>query len=79
MTTNKARFTREIKSWIVMAKIASNKKANLTKIKGRNKLSVTFGAFEPNPGHFGKQIRNFGVWCWRRMERISWTDRVRNE
>jgi hypothetical protein len=19
------------------------------------------------------------IWCWRRMEKISWTDRVRNE
>jgi hypothetical protein len=19
------------------------------------------------------------MWCWRRMEKISWTDRVRNE
>jgi len=56
MTTNKARFTREIKSWIAMAKTASNKKANLTEIKRRNKLSVTFGAHRlmaPKPGHFG--------------------------
>ena len=35
-------------------------------------------------GHFGKLIRNtyldsFEMWCWRRMEKISWTDRVRNE
>jgi hypothetical protein len=33
-------------------------------------------------GHFGKQIRNtwkiLKFWCWRRMEKISWTDRVRN-
>jgi len=21
----------------------------------------------------------FGMWCWRRMEKISWTDHVRNE
>jgi hypothetical protein len=21
----------------------------------------------------------FEMWCWRRMEKISWTDRVRNE
>jgi hypothetical protein len=24
-------------------------------------------------------LRNFEMWCWRRMEKISWTDRVRNE
>jgi hypothetical protein len=22
---------------------------------------------------------SFAMWCWRRMEKISWTDRVRNE
>jgi hypothetical protein len=22
---------------------------------------------------------HFEMWCWRRMEKISWTDRVRNE
>jgi hypothetical protein len=34
-------------------------------------------------GHFEEYIRNtlesFETWCWRRMEKISWTDRVRNE
>ena len=32
--------------------------------------------------HFGKEIGNTWKvlkWCWRRMEEISWTDRVRNE
>jgi hypothetical protein len=24
-------------------------------------------------------LESFGMWCWRRMEKISWTDRVRNE
>ena len=26
-----------------------------------------------------KYPENFEMWCWRRMEKISWTDRVRNE
>jgi hypothetical protein len=26
-----------------------------------------------------KYLVSFEVWCWRRMEKISWTDRVRNE
>jgi len=26
-----------------------------------------------------KHLENFEIWCWRRMERISWTDYVRNE
>ena len=34
-------------------------------------------------GRFGavdqKQQESFEMWCWRRMENISWTDHVRNE
>jgi len=26
-----------------------------------------------------KHLGSFEMWCWRRMEKISWTDRVRNE
>jgi hypothetical protein len=26
-----------------------------------------------------KDLENFEMWCWRRMEKISWTDHVRNE
>ena len=26
-----------------------------------------------------KNVGGFGMWCWRRMEKISWTDHVRNE
>ena len=26
-----------------------------------------------------KQLENFEMWCWLRMEKISWTDHVRNE
>jgi hypothetical protein len=26
-----------------------------------------------------KQLESFEMWCCRRMEMISWTDRVRNE
>ena len=26
-----------------------------------------------------KWLESFEMWCWRRMEKISWTDRVRNE
>jgi hypothetical protein len=33
--------------------------------------------------HFGKQIKkcmgSFEMWCWRRIQNISWADRVRNE
>jgi hypothetical protein len=26
-----------------------------------------------------KYQESFEMWCWRRMEKISWIDRVRNE
>ena len=26
-----------------------------------------------------KNLESFEMWCWRRMEKISWTDHVRNE
>jgi hypothetical protein len=26
-----------------------------------------------------KYLESFEIWCWRRMEKVSWTDRVRNE
>jgi len=26
-----------------------------------------------------KCLERFEIWCWERMEKISWTDRVRNE
>jgi len=26
-----------------------------------------------------KHLQSFKMWCWRRMEKISWTDHVRNE
>ena len=26
-----------------------------------------------------KSLESFEMWCWRRMEKISWTDHVRNE
>jgi len=34
-------------------------------------------------GHFGKkhqkQPESFEMWCWREMEKIIWTEHVRNE
>jgi hypothetical protein len=26
-----------------------------------------------------KYLKNFEMWCWRRMEKISWADHVRKE
>jgi hypothetical protein len=28
---------------------------------------------------YQKYLESFDMWCWRRMEKIVWTDRVRNE
>jgi hypothetical protein len=28
---------------------------------------------------FRKHLESFEMWCWRRMEKIIWTDHVRNE
>jgi hypothetical protein len=28
---------------------------------------------------YQKHLKSFEIWCWRRMEKISWTDHVRNE
>jgi hypothetical protein len=28
---------------------------------------------------YQKYLESFEMWCWRRMEKINWTDRVRNE
>ena len=32
-------------------------------------------------GHFGKlkYLGSFEMWCWRGLEKISWTGRVKNE
>jgi hypothetical protein len=26
-----------------------------------------------------KNLESFEMWCWRKVEKISWTDHVRNE
>jgi hypothetical protein len=91
MITNDARCTREIKYRIAMAKAAFNKKKNLFTSKLdlnlRKKLvkcyiwstalcgAETWTLRKINQ----KYLENFEMWCWRRMEKISWTDRVRNE
>jgi hypothetical protein len=30
-------------------------------------------------GSRSENLESFEMWCWRRMEKISWTDHVRNE
>jgi hypothetical protein len=91
MITNDARCTRVIKSRIAMAKAAFNKKKNLFTSKldlNLRKKLVKFYIW--SIALYGaemwtlrkvdqKYLESFEMWCWRRMEMISWTNRVRNE
>jgi hypothetical protein len=91
MLTNDARCTREIKYRIAMAKAAFNKKKTLFTSKLhlnlRNKLvkcylwSIALYGVEKWTLRKvdQKYLESFEMWCWRRVEKISWTDRVRNE
>jgi hypothetical protein len=91
MITNDARCAREIKASIAMAKAAAfNKKTLFTSkldLELRKKLvkcyiwsialygeeTWTLRKLEQ------KYLESLEMWCWRRMEKISWTDRVNNE
>jgi hypothetical protein len=91
MLTEDGRCTCEIKSRIAMAKAAFNKKKNLFTSKLdfnlRKKLvkvyvwsmalygaeTLTLQATDQ------KRLESFEMWCWRRMEKIRWTDHGRNE
>ena len=88
---NDARRTREIKSTIAMAKAAFNRKTTLFTSKFyfslRKKLAQCYiwNIASRGAGTWTllkvdqKCVGSFEMWCWRRMEKISWTDRVRNE
>jgi hypothetical protein len=88
--TNDARCTREIKSRVAMVKAAFNKKTLFTSrlaLNLRKKLAkcyiwiiALYGAETWTLRKVDqKYLESFEMWCWRRMEKISWTDRVRNE
>jgi hypothetical protein len=88
--TNDAKCTREIKSRISMAKAAFNRKnpfickldLNLRKklVKCYIWSIALYGAEKWTLRKVDqKYLEIFEIWCWRRMEKIIWTDRVRNE
>jgi hypothetical protein len=89
MMINVARCTREIKYRIAMVKAAFNKKKTLftrkLDLNLRKKLvkyyiwSIALYGAETWTLRNQKYLECFSMWCWRRMEKISWTDRVRNE
>jgi len=89
--TNDGRCICEIKRRIAMAKAAFNKKravfTSTLDLELRKKLvkcyiwsialygaeTWTLRAVDQ------KHLESFEMWCWRRMEKIRWTDHVRNE
>ena len=91
MLTNDGRCTCEIKSRIAMANVAFNNKTviftSTLELELRKKLvkcdiwSIALYGFETwtlravDPKH----RESFQMWCWGRMEKISWTDHVRYE
>jgi len=91
MLTSDGRCTCEIKSRIAMAKAAFNKKKALFTSKLdlnlRTKLikcyiwSMALYGAETWTFRAADQIylECFEMWCWIKMEKISWTDHVRNE
>jgi len=89
--TNDGRCTCDIKGRIIMAKAALNKKkalfASTLDLELRRKLVncyiwsiALYGAENWTLRAVDqKHLESFEMWCWRRMEKISWTDHVRNE
>jgi hypothetical protein len=93
MLTNDGRYTCKIKSRIVTAKAAFNKKRalftstldlelrkNLVKCYIWRRALRVYGAETGTLRAVDqKRLESFELWCWTRMEKISWADRVRNE
>jgi len=91
MLTNDGRCTCEIKCKIAMTKAAFNKKRTLftstLDLELRKKLGkcyiwsiALYGAETwALRAVDQKLLESSEMWCWRRMEKISWTDHVRNE
>jgi hypothetical protein len=89
--TNDGRCTCEIKCRIAMAKATFNKKmplfASTLELELRKKLvkcyvwsKALYGAETWTLRAVDqKHLESFEMWCWRKMEKNSWTDYVRNE
>jgi hypothetical protein len=84
------RCTCEIKYKIAIAKAAFNKKralfTSILDLELRKKLVkcyiwciALYGAETWKLQADQKYLESFEMWCWRRMEKISWTDHVRKE
>jgi hypothetical protein len=89
--TDDGKCTCEIKSMIAMAQAAFNKKRALfTGTMDLTSRKNLLNCYIWSIGLYGaenwtllavdqKNFESFKMWCWRRMEKISWTDHVRNE
>jgi hypothetical protein len=90
MLTNDGRCSCEIKCRIAMAKAAFIKKRALftstLDLELRKKLVKCYiwnialygGEILTLRAVDQKHLESFEMWCWRRMEKIGWTDHVRN-
>ncbi|PNF29271.1 hypothetical protein B7P43_G08948 [Cryptotermes secundus] len=91
LLTDDGRCTCEIKSRIAVAKAAFSKKKNLFTSKlDLNLRKKPVKCYIWSIALYGaetwtlravdqKHLESFEMWCWRRMEKISWTDYMRNE
>jgi hypothetical protein len=91
MVTNDAKCTREIIARIAIAKPSFNKnRALFTSKLELNLRKKPVKCYIWNIALCGaetwtlrkvdqKYLESFEMWCWRMMEKVSWTDRVRNE
>ena len=89
--TNNGRCTCEIKCRIAMAKAAFIKKSvpftSTLDLELRKKLVRCYiwsiALFDAETWTLWavdqKHLESFEMWCWRRMEKISWTDHVRRD
>ena len=88
--TNDGRCTCEIKCRIAMAKTAFNKKRTVFTNTLKLELKKLVKCYIWSIHLYGaenwtlsaedhKYPETFEMWCWRRMEKISWTDHVRIE
>jgi hypothetical protein len=90
MVTNDATCTCKTKSSITMIKAAFNKKKVLSTskldfnirnktVKSHIRSSYSCGAETRTLRKVDqKHVESFKMWCWRRIEKIHGTDRVRN-
>jgi len=88
--TNDGRCTCAIKCRIAMAKAAFNKRALFTSTLDLELRKKPVKCYIWSIALHGaetwtlravdqKHLGSFEMWCWRRMENISWTNHVRNE